>query len=149
MLNFAFSFVLPLQSSNFATSFHWLFIHKQQMTNTQQLVDTIIEGIHEKKGRSVVTVNLQNIVTAPCAYFVIATGGSPQQVDAIVDSVEEMTGKNIGEKPTAIAGRQNAEWVAMDYGTVMVHVFLPDARDYYDLENLWDDAELKQFPDVE
>ena len=119
------------------------------MTNTQQLVDTIIEGIHEKKGRSVVTVNLQNIVTAPCAYFVIATGGSPQQVDAIVDSVEEMTGKNIGEKPTAIAGRQNAEWVAMDYGTVMVHVVLPDARDYYDLENLWDDAELKQFPDVE
>ena len=108
------------------------------MTNTQQLVDTIIEGIHEKKGRSVVTVNLQNIVTAPCAYFVIATGGSPQQVDAIVDSVEEMTGK-----------RKNAEWVAMDYGTVMVHVFLPDAREYYDLENLWDDAQRMQFPDVD
>ena len=119
------------------------------MTNTQQLVDTIIEGIHEKKGRSVVTVNLQNIVTAPCAYFVIATGGSPQQVDAIVDSVEEMTGKRMNEKPAAIAGRQNAEWVAMDYGTVIVHVFLPDAREYYDLENLWDDAQRMQFPDVD
>ena len=59
------------------------------MTTTQQLVDTIIEGIHEKKGRSVVTVNLQKIDTAPCAYFVICTGGSPQQVDAITDSVEE------------------------------------------------------------
>ena len=75
------------------------------MATTQQLVDTIIEGIHEKKGRSVVTVNLQKIDTAPCAYFVIATGGSPQQVDAIVDSVEEMTGKRMNEKPAAIAGR--------------------------------------------
>lgn len=119
------------------------------MTTTQQLVDTIIEGIHEKKGRSVVTVNLQSIETAPCAYFVICTGGSPQQVDAITDSVEEYARKQAGEKPAAICGRQNAEWVALDYGTVMVHVFLEEAREHYDLENLWDDAELQQFPDVD
>ena len=119
------------------------------MNDTQQLVNTIIDGIQEKKGREVVTVNLEHILTAPCAFFVICTCGSPQQVDAIVDSVEEMTGKRMNEKPAAIAGRQNAEWVAMDYGTVMVHVFLPDAREYYDLENLWDDAQRMQFPDVD
>ena len=119
------------------------------MTNTQQLVDTIIEGIHEKKGRSVVTVNLQNIVTAPCAYFVIATGGSPQQVDAIVDSVEEMTGKRMNEKPASIAGRQNAEWVAMDYADVLVHVFLPETRVFYNLENLWADAKLTTIPNID
>ena len=94
-------------------------------------------------------VNLQSIETAPCAYFVICTGGSPQQVDAITDSVEEFARKQAGEKPAAICGRQNAEWVALDYGTVMVHVFLEEAREHYDLENLWDDAELQQFPDVD
>ncbi len=119
------------------------------MATTQQLVDTIIEGIHEKKGRSVVTVNLQHIDTAPCAYFVICTGGSPQQVDAICDSVEEFARIHAGEKPAAICGRQNAEWIALDYGTVMVHVLLPEAREHYDLENLWDDAELQQFADID
>ncbi len=119
------------------------------MATTQQLVDTIIEGIHEKKGRSVVTVNLQEIDTAPCAYFVICTGGSPQQVDAITDSVEEFARTRAAEKPAAICGRQNAEWVALDYGTVMVHVFLAEAREHYDLEHLWDDAEVVQFADID
>lgn len=116
---------------------------------TQQLVNTIIEGIQEKKGKGVVTVNLRKIDTAPCAFFVICQGGSPQQVDAITDSVEEFTGKKLNEKPAAIAGRENAEWVAMDYGTVMVHVFVPEARLHYDLEHLWDDADMKEIPDLD
>ncbi len=119
------------------------------MEETQQLVQTIIDGIQEKKGRGIVTVDLRNIDTAPCAYFVICNGGSPQQVDAITDSVEEFTGKHLGEKPSAIAGRSNAEWVAMDYGTVMVHIFVPDAREYYDIEHLWDDANLTEIADLD
>lgn len=119
------------------------------MNETAQLVNTIVDGIHEKKGRSVVTVNLSDIHTAPCAYFVICTAGSPQQADAITDSVEEFTGKHAGEKPAHIAGRQNAEWIAMDYGTVMVHIFLPEAREHYDLEHLWDDAALTEIADID
>lgn len=119
------------------------------MAETQQLVNTIISGIQEKKGRAITTVDLRNIENAPCAYFVICTGGSPQQVDAITDSVKEFAHKEAQEKPAAIAGRENAQWVAMDYGTVMVHVFVPDMREYYDLEHLWDDAQLTRMPDVE
>lgn len=119
------------------------------MEETQQLVNTIIEGIQEKKGRDIVTVDLRNIVTAPCAYFVICTGGSPQQVQAVTESVEEFTRKRTHEKPAAVAGRQNAEWVAMDYGTVMVHVFLPEARNHYDLENLWDDADIVELANLD
>lgn len=117
------------------------------MADTQQLVDTIIQGIQEKKGRSIVTVDLQHILTAPCAYFVICTGGSPQQVDSITDSVEEFTGKQAHDKPSAIAGRGNCEWVAMDYGTVMVHIFLENTRNFYDLEHLWADATLTEIAD--
>ncbi len=119
------------------------------MNDTQQLVNTIIDGIQEKKGREVVTVNLEHILTAPCAFFVICTCGSPQQVDAVTDSVEEFARKQLGEKPAAIAGRENAEWVAMDYGTVMVHIFVREAREHYDLEHLWDDAQLQDIPDLD
>lgn len=119
------------------------------MEETQQLVNAIIDGIQEKKGRDIVVVNLQHIITAPSTYFVICTGGSPQQVDAITDAVEEFARKKCGEKPAAIAGRENSEWVAIDYGTVMVHTFLPEAREHYDLENLWDDAELTQVADID
>lgn len=118
------------------------------MAETQQLVNSIIDGIQEKKGQGIVTVDLQNITTAPCAYFVICTGNSPQQVSAITDSVEEFARKQTREKPAAIAGRNNAEWVAMDYGTVMVHVFVPQAREFYDLEHLWDDAQLTEIADI-
>ena len=119
------------------------------MEETQQLVNTIIDGIQEKKGRSIVTANLSNIITAPCSYFVICTAGPPQQVDAIPDSVEEFTGKHLREKPAAIAGRENGEWVAMDYGTVMVHIFVPETREHYDLEHLWEDAKLEQIPNID
>lgn len=119
------------------------------MEETQKLVSTIIDGIQEKKGRGIVMVDLRHIITAPCSYFVICTAGSPQQVDAITDSVEEFTHKHVGENPAAIAGRANCEWVAMDYGTVMVHIFVPDAREHYDLENLWDDAEITQIADLD
>lgn len=119
------------------------------MNNTTDLVKSIIEGIQEKKGRDIAVANLTQIVTAPCEYFVICTCGSPQQVDAVTDSVEEFTGKQWGEHPTVIAGRQNAIWVAMDYGTVMVHIFVPEARDHYDLEHLWDDAKLEHIPNLD
>lgn len=119
------------------------------MVETQQLVNTIIEGIQEKKGRSIVSVDLRKIITAPASFFVICTGGSPQQVEAICDSVEEFARKKALEKPAKIAGLENAEWVAMDYGTVMVHIFLPEAREHYDLENLWDDAEVVELADVD
>ena len=119
------------------------------MTETKNLVEAIVEGIQEKKGRAISVADLSSIDTAPCKYFVICTGGSPQQVDAVTDSVEEFARKQLGEKPAAIAGRENAEWVAMDYGTVMVHIFVREAREHYDLEHLWDDAELTQVADLD
>lgn len=119
------------------------------MNQTQELVKAVVDGIQEKKGRSITVADLAEIESAPSKYFVICTGGSPQQVGAVADSVEERARKQAGEKPAAIAGKQNAQWVAMDYGTVMVHIFLPEARDFYDLEHLWEDARLETLPDLD
>ena len=60
-----------------------------------------------------------------------------------------MARKELDERPARVAGLENAQWVAMDYGDVLVHVFLPDVRSYYDLEHLWEDAELTQIPDLD
>lgn len=119
------------------------------MNATQKLTDAIVTGIREKKGRDIVIADLSAIETAPCKAFVLCTGGSPQQVDALTDAIEEAARKQAGEKPAAICGRDNAEWVALDYGTVMVHVFLAEPREYYDLEHLWDDATLTSLPNDE
>ena len=119
------------------------------MAETKNLVEAIIEGIQEKKGRAISVADLSSIDTAPCKYFVICTGGSPQQVEAVADSVEEFARKHAAEKPAAVCGKANAEWVALDYGTVMVHIFVREAREHYDLEHLWDDAELTQVADLD
>ncbi len=119
------------------------------MNATRQLVDTITKGIQEKKGQRIVVADLQGIDGAICNYFVICQGNSPSQVEAITESIGDMARKELGEKPATVAGLENAQWVAMDYGDVLVHVFLPDVREFYDLEHLWEDADVTQLPDID
>jgi len=119
------------------------------MNDTQNLIEKITEGIQEKKGKNIVIADLTKIGDTICKYFVICQGNSPSQIGAIVDSVKESTRKGANAKPYAIDGLRNAEWVAMDYADVLVHVFLPDIREYYNLETLWADANLTNIPDID
>lgn len=108
------------------------------MNNTKELVKTIVKGLEEKKGIDISVTDLTKVDGSICDYFVICTGNSPTQVDALTDSVEETVRVDAGEKPVNIVGKENGQWVAMDYTDVMVHVFLPDAREFYDLEGLFE-----------
>lgn len=119
------------------------------MEQTQQLVETIKKGIQEKKGSNIVVADMNGIDGAICRYFVICQGSSPSQVEAITDSVSDMVRIEMGEKPVKVAGLDNAQWVAMDYSDVLVHIFLPDVREYYDLEHLWEDASIERVPDLD
>ena len=118
------------------------------MNETQILVNTIIDALQDKKGKKIVTINLENIDTAICKYFIIAEGNSPTQVSALSDSVWDKVYEKIHEKPLGAAGVKDAQWIAVDYGTVMLHIFIPDIREYYNLENLWADAEITEIPDI-
>ncbi len=119
------------------------------MEQTTTLVETITRGIQEKKGANIVVVNLNGIDGAICNYFIICQGSSPAQVEAITESIGDFARNELNEKPSKVAGLENAQWVAMDYGDVLVHIFLPDVREYYDLEHLWDDAKLTRIPDLD
>ena len=110
----------------------------------KELVRTITEAIQEKKGSNIVIADLTKIEGTICQYFIICTGNSPAQVDAITESVSDMARERLH-----VVGQENAQWVAMDYSDVLVHIFLPDVREYYDLEHLWEDAPLTQIPDLD
>jgi len=117
------------------------------MEQEKKLLETIVKGIQEKKGCNIQIADLRSIEGAICRYFIICTGQSPTQVGAIADSIEETARTEAGERPIKVIGQENAQWIAMDYGDMMVHVFLPDAREYYDLEHLWDDAKIEKIKD--
>ncbi len=119
------------------------------MSTTKELVESIIEGIQEKKGYRIIVADLAGIDDTICDHFIICQGNSPTQVQAITDSVEEFARKKAGVKPVTIDGLRNAQWVAMDYTDVVVHIFLPEAREFYDLEHLWADAVLTEIPDLD
>lgn len=72
-------------------------------------------------------------------YFLICSGGNMRQIQAIADEIEQQ-GKKQGEFPLSVEGYNNAEWVLLDYGDLLIHIFSEKARVYYDLERLWRDA---------
>lgn len=119
------------------------------MNQTTYLVKKITEGIQEKKGQKIIIADLTGIDDTICNYFIICQGNSPTQVSVIADSVWEHVHQHTGEKPIAIDGMQNAQWVAMDYSDVLIHIFLPETRAHYNLENLWADAKLTYLPDID
>lgn len=115
----------------------------------QKLVDKVVEAIQDKKGTEITVIDLSGIDGCITKAFVICEGGSPSQIDAITDSIEEKMRVDLQEKPTKIAGRENSIWVAMDYVDVIVHIFVPEARDHYDLEHLWADAPTTLIPNLD
>lgn len=117
--------------------------------NFPRLVETITKGIQDKKGRGIIIADLSNIDGTICKYFIICEGNSPQQVEAIASSVSDFVREVEGEKPVGCVGLENALWVAIDFVDVMVHIFVPDTRAYYDLEHLWQDAALTSLPDLD
>ncbi len=118
------------------------------MNETDKLVENIVKGIQDKKGSGIVIADLSDIDGTICKNFVICQGNSPHQVEAIAGSVGDYVRETTGEKPVNCVGLDNALWVAMDYVDVLVHIFVPDMRSYYDLEHLWEDAKLTQVPDI-
>ncbi len=119
------------------------------MTETEKLVNACVAGIQEKKGKKIRIVNLQGIDDTITQYLVIGEGNSPSQVAALTDSVREFARKEAQARPSAVDGTRNNLWVALDFIDVVVHLFVPDAREFYDIDNLWEDAEITDVPDID
>jgi ribosome-associated protein len=109
---------------------------------TQQLRDLVVKGMQEKKAQDIVVMDLRHVKNAITDFFVICSGNSDTQIDAIAGSIEEEILKVSRVFPMNREGKMNREWILLDYVDVVVHVFKKERRTFYDLEQLWGDAEM-------
>lgn len=106
------------------------------------LANVIIDGMLENKAKEIVSLNLKEIESAVCDYFIICHGTSNTHISAIANSVIKETTKVLDDKPWHKEGLENGEWILLDYGNVVAHIFQKDIRDFYNIERLWGDAEI-------
>ena len=116
---------------------------KRKLDESDILLETIIEGIQEVKGKDITILNLKNIETAVCKYFVICSGTSNTHVSSVSDNVRTFVSKKIHEKPWNTEGQNTSEWILLDYSDIVLHVFQEQTRAFYTLEDLWGDAEIR------
>ncbi len=123
-------------------------VKEQEAINSTKLGDLVVQGMLEKKASDVVVMDLREVKNAIADYFIICSGNSDTQIDAIADSVEGYVHKAIKQNPWKREGKQNKEWVIIDYVDVVAHVFNKDKRIFYGLEELWGDAKTTKIEDL-
>lgn len=116
---------------------------------SEELQQLIVEGIQERKGHGISVIDLSAIESAPASRFIVCQGNSSQQVAAIADSVRDYLLEHAGVKPMNYDGYRNSQWIVIDYGSTLVHVFTREFRSLYDLEELWNDAVITSVPDLD
>ena len=116
---------------------------KKELKTSDILANIIIEGMREIKAKEIVSLDLRNIETSVCDFFIVCHGTSNTHTSAIADSVIEETLKSIKEKPWHKEGLINGDWILLDYGNVVAHIFQKEIRDYYNIEKLWGDADIQ------
>jgi ribosome-associated protein len=120
---------------------------KKKSDGTEELLESVIKGIFEKKGQNVLKIDLRKLETRITDYFIICQAPSITQVSSLSDSVEDTVKKETGEKPMHLEGLDNCFWVLIDFGNVIVHIFLEEYRNFYNLESLWADAVIEKMED--
>ena len=120
---------------------------KKRPDGAEVLLENIVKGIFEKKGQNVLKIDLRKLENRITDYFIICHGSSTTQVDSICDSVDDCVRQGTGEKPMHVEGLDNCFWVLLDYGNVIVHIFLEEHRNFYNLESLWADANIEALED--
>ena len=120
---------------------------KTDASSAEILSKYIVKGIQEKKGTNIVILNLTDVGNAIADFFIICTGSSDTQIDAISDAVEKEVITEAQERPWHREGQQNKEWILLDYVNVVVHIFKSNVRSFYGLEELWGDAVVTKIED--
>lgn len=123
-----------------------LFMNKN---NQATLADLIVAGIQERKGRKITHIDLSGIESSPAMDFFVCEGTSATHVAAVADSVRDYLLEQAGIKPYNYDGYGTSQWIVLDYGSALVHIFVPDERRRYNLEELWSDGVINEIPDLD
>jgi ribosome-associated protein len=115
---------------------------------SEELANWVVKGMQEKKAQEIVVMDLRGVHNAFTDFFVVCSGTSDTQIEAIADSVDKEVWESGKIHVHAVEGKANREWILMDYHDVIVHVFLKDKRDFFKLEELWGDAKFSYLPEA-
>jgi ribosome-associated protein len=111
------------------------------LSNSNILVNNILDGILDTKGEEIIVLNLEKVENAFCSIFIICHANSNTQVSAIADSIEKKVKDELKTKVHHREGLENSVWILLDYSDVLVHIFQKEYREHYKLEELWGDAQ--------
>ncbi len=115
--------------------------------SSEELSQLVVKGMQERKASNIVVMDMRKVKNAFTDYFVVASGSSDTQVEAIAESVDKEVWEATRNNPRSTEGKANREWILVDYYDVIVHVFKKDRREFYKLEELWGDAEFTYIED--
>tara|TARA_Y100000589_G_C27073341_1_gene596376 strand:+ start:144 stop:515 length:372 start_codon:yes stop_codon:yes gene_type:complete len=118
---------------------------KNNLDSSDILANVVIGGMLNNKSENIVSLDLKKIESAVCDYFIICHGNSNTHITAIANNIIKETSKELNDKPLSKEGINNGTWILLDYGNVVAHIFQKEIRDYYNLEELWGDAQIKKY----
>ncbi|MCS7077245.1 MAG: ribosome silencing factor [Bacteroidia bacterium] len=121
---------------------------QENVNSTEVLISVILEGLQDKKGKEIVVMDLRHLPTSITDYFILCSGDSDTHIKALCDSVEDKVHQVLQEKPWHTEGKEFRKWILLDYISVIVHIFYPEQRRFYGLEELWGDAYFTYYDDV-
>lgn len=124
-------------------------VNRNRNFENQLIVDTVIDSMKSKKARDITVMDFRKMRYMVCDYFVICQASNAPQTEAIADAIIYNLRLTPGLHPIGIEGRQNAEWILLDYGSVVIHVFQEKARQFYRIEELWADAEFTRIAETD
>jgi ribosome-associated protein len=122
---------------------------KNDLSLSEKLSQVVVKGMQEKKASDITVMDLSNVKNSVADYFVICTGNSDTQLDAIYEAIDEEVHKVFNESPWHSEGRENKEWILLDYINVVAHIFQKEKRKFFSLETLWGDAQITNIEDLQ
>ena len=120
----------------------------EQTSDQTILNETIIDAIQDIKGKNILKLDLRELADAPTDFFIICEGDSTTQIRAISENISKKVRDELGIRPFHKEGVQGSRWILVDYFDTIVHVFYPETREFYELEDLWSDAESTEYQNL-
>ncbi len=121
---------------------------EKKTTNKLGLTDLIIDCIQDIKGKNILKLDLRKLDEAPADFFILCEGDSSTQINSISENIVKRVKEELGIRPSHVEGKQVSNWVLVDYFDVIVHVFYPETRRFYEIEDLWSDAKTTEYQDI-
>lgn len=119
----------------------------KQKKEAKILAEIAVKAIQSKKGRQITMIDFDGVEGSLFEYYVLCTANSPSHVDALADETEKQIKEITGISPRRVEGLQNCQWVLLDYFDLVIHIFLAETREFYNIEAMWKDVKQVHYQD--